>query len=96
MLINETDIPFITSDQPVINLMANYDDNALPSTGSILYYPISPNIAITVNDENKDQIQYLSEEEIIYYNEAISKASLHDIYANSKGVIENIKQSFVI
>ena len=45
MLINKTDVPFITTDNPAINLMHNYNSEAEPKE-LIIYYPISPTISI--------------------------------------------------
>ena len=46
---NETNIDFITCDQPMINLCADYKTNVAPEK-FIFYYPVSPKFAILVND----------------------------------------------
>lgn len=49
MLINDSDTPFITSDQPVVNIYpATSSDLTEPPTGSDLYYPISPRLAVVM------------------------------------------------
>lgn len=54
----------------------------------VFYYPISPNIAITVNDENcVDKIE-LSEGDVEKYNRIIIDASYELIIADNKSVLE--------
>ncbi|MBU1020265.1 MAG: DUF4238 domain-containing protein, partial [Firmicutes bacterium] len=43
---NKTNIPFITSDQPVINLDAKFNSDGTPPKTMKLYYPISPQTAL--------------------------------------------------
>ena len=88
LLINETDIPFITSDQPVINICANYQQLSEETKELILYYPISPNIAITINDENLEDEIKLNVEKVDEYNNAIINASYQYIFADRLEVIE--------
>lgn len=71
-MINETDIPFITSDQPVINLCANYKQLGEGTKELVFYYPISPN---TINDENSQDKIMLNIEKVDEYNNAIVNAS---------------------
>ncbi len=52
ILKNKTNVDFITCDQPVINLCADYKSNAAP-TELKFYYPISPKYALLVSDENE-------------------------------------------
>jgi hypothetical protein len=47
LLINDTDIPFITSDQPVINVHEHVNDFV------DLYYPISPKIAYWIGESRR-------------------------------------------
>ena len=42
LLQNDSDVPFITADQPIINLAANPTETE-PPTDWDLYYPLSPN-----------------------------------------------------
>lgn len=93
LLINKTDTPFITSDQPVINLKANYSDLGSQLTELIFYYPISPNIAITVNDDNKKNKKDVLQEEVEEYNLSMVKASYQYIFGNKKEFIEKYIKS---
>jgi hypothetical protein len=87
ILTNKTSIPFITSDQPVINLRADYQDLSNETTELVFYYPITPNIAITINDENTEDRANLSLQEVEYYNKAIVKSSHQNIFASNVEVI---------
>lgn len=89
ILTNATSHPFITSDQPVINLEADYQNLTEGTVDFIFYYPISPEIAITVNDKNKKDIINLSVSDVDIYNEKIFKASYESIYANNKEILEH-------
>lgn len=54
----------------------------------IFYYPISPKIAITVNDKNNTDRIELEIEEVDKYNKAMVKASYESIFANDENVIK--------
>lgn len=55
LLINETDTPFITSDQPVVNVHSALTDEikSLKNNEVDFYYPISPKIAYMINKSNR-------------------------------------------
>ncbi|WP_445398432.1 DUF4238 domain-containing protein [Zobellella sp. An-6] len=55
LLINDTDIPFITSDQPIVNVhQALTDEIKSPENHECdMYYPISPSVAYMVNKSNR-------------------------------------------
>ena len=85
LLINDTDAPFITGDQPVINTKGGDID---PDTGYVpsleLYYPISPKIAILIDPKygtNQNQESYVTEEEAKQYNDMIFHESHEQIFA---------------
>lgn len=86
LLINNTDIPLITSDQPVINLYANY--NKVEEVNKLVfYYPLSPNIAILINDDNSQDKIELDTNNVDYYNNAMVNSSYQYIFADSKNTI---------
>ncbi len=85
---NLTKRTFLTSDQPVINLKANYlsDDNPKEL---LLYYPISPSIAILINDSSNDKVINITDvPKIDYYNRYIISASFTELYSDSKDVLD--------
>jgi len=91
ILVNDTGTPFITSDQPVINLKANYQNLNEETNDLVFYYPISPNIAITVNDDNNNDKIMLNEQQVDVYNWAIVKSSYQNIFADRKDIFERYK-----
>ena len=45
-LANDTELGFITGDQPIVNLITSDDES--PPDDLVLYYPISPNLAVLI------------------------------------------------
>ena len=88
ILNNQTSTPFLTTDQPVINILADYQVITDMPRDIVLYYPLSPNIAITVNDANKECFIDLTETEVEKYNCLLAAASFELIFSNLKEVIE--------
>lgn len=87
LLVNDTETPFITCDQPVINLFADYQDISSETKNLIFYYPLSPRIAITVNDHNSEEKLTLNAADVEKYNDKIFRASYENVFANDKNVL---------
>ena len=88
ILINKTDVSFITSDQPVINLKADYKDLSQQPDKLVFYYPISPRVAMTINDGlYVKKIELTNAKEIYEYNDLINRAAYKMIFSNDKSVI---------
>lgn len=49
---NRTHLPFITGDQPVINLAHEREDSGSPEK-LVIYYPLSPDLAIVLGEVNE-------------------------------------------
>jgi hypothetical protein len=80
LLKNETKIPFITGDQPVINL--NFSEIQL-------YYPTSPKLALLFdNKDSKNKI--VSTKDVSFFNMKIKEMSENLLIANQKDVLEYI------
>lgn len=88
LLYNHTETPFVTSDQPIINVLADYQDINDEVEDIIFYYPISPEIAITVNDNNTEDKKQLTEAEVEKYNKMLIDASYEFVFANSEKTIK--------
>lgn len=86
VLRNNTQVPFITSDQPVINLKADYKSQE-DVKELIFYYPLSPAVAILLNDANRSTEIELTESEVNFYNEKIASASNEFIFSNDEQLI---------
>lgn len=86
---NNSNLHFITGDQPVISLKRN-DENSLD-----LYYPLTPDLAmIFTADELKFQSKYLviGDLEIQYYNHLIYSKSNTQIFGNAPEYLRNRKE----
>lgn len=85
LLLNDTNIPLITGDQPVVNIQAyGHFGTEIPEKTEF-YYPVSPSIAILVskNDFSKEgYYRKLSGEDVCFFNDAIIDASYEQIYSN--------------
>lgn len=92
---NDTEIPFITSDNPVINIhpsLAKLSRNEAPKNLD-LYFPISPRYAYMINestvyDELSDSIE---ETDVQKLNSLMARESDQTIYGNSKEILETVK-----
>ena len=91
LLKNDTDTPFITGDQPVINLKTDYS-NFDPPEELELYYPQTPNLALLLTDGSSlMSSEYLTEEDVVQLNNSIVSASYKQVYANEPKVLEQYK-----
>jgi len=83
---NDSDAPFITSDQPIINIYADYKNSATPNKLA-LYYPLTPNLAVLFHNEGQPEHNgeffVLNAEQVEAYNQMIISASLQQIYGNN-------------
>lgn len=86
LLKNKTNIPFITGDQPVINIKSEYDNT--PAKEIQLYYPISPKLALLF-DEKELFENPISVDDVLFYNEK-KQASEALIVGNKKETLENV------
>lgn len=90
---NKTELPFITSDQPVV-VKENFSTEAnekqqLPQ----LYYPISPTVAILINYANLETKVIISEKnKIDVCNKLIFDFSHEMIFSNDKEILEKLIQ----
>ena len=93
LLINKSNVPFITSDQPVINTKADYSDLSKEITELVFYYPISPQIAILLNDSVcGDKVELTTDDEVTAYNDLLFKASKKMIFSNVPDILEQYKK----
>lgn len=94
LLTNETEIPFITSDQPVINTFAEIittEKRKLKYDELEFYYPLSPKRAV-IQTEKKiyhgiDK-RNVSTEEVKKYNQMIYSEADRFVYASDKAMLE--------
>lgn len=90
---NRTCLPFITGDQPVVNLYQSHLSDKEP-TMLAFYYPITPWLAIIL-DEAKESSVYgdktISVEQVSQLNLKIFEASFLQVYGNSKEILTTLQ-----
>ena len=88
---NQTEIDFITSDQPLINVKGHIlRDNGVAQMD--LYYPLSPKIAILIHyQEQREKYQHLliEKEQIIAYNQQMFNSARDFIFAHNSAQLEH-------
>jgi len=92
MLENDTDTPFITGDQPVVNLFPSpYPDK--PPELLALYYPLSPSTALII-DEVEHRCGYtsgaISAEQVRTLNGRIRDASYRQLFGSSGEALQDL------
>ncbi len=89
---NNTGIPFITGDQPVINLFSSPQLTEAP-TLLTLYYPVTPWLAIVL-DEAKERCGYgtgvLSLDQVSKLNREMHAASFMQVFGHSREVLTSL------
>jgi Protein of unknown function (DUF4238) len=91
---NDTVVPFITSDQPVVNLRGNGE--APPESLSI-YYPISPRLALYLGEPDEASnvpFEAMTGEVATYLNLRIAKASHSQVYAQTPAPLTVLRGHF--
>ena len=85
---NETPIPFLASDQPVINL-----HNEQIKTIR-LYYPLSPRLAVVFYEDDAGEFRTVSElnvEKVEELNQAMFNRSYDQLYSNDKEYLSSFR-----
>jgi hypothetical protein len=85
LLKNGTAVPFISSDQPVINLNSHEDEELC------LYYPLSPKFALVYHADSErfpDARMSLSTLEVELYNFELYRRSDSQTYSNDRDYLE--------
>jgi hypothetical protein len=81
---NQTDVPFVTGDQPAINLKAN--GVGAPENLAI-YYPISPQLALVLGDADEASefpAEGLTPAQASMLNQKVFKASYKQVFAQTE------------
>lgn len=94
LLNNDTEVPFITSDSPCINIYASYiDPFELQGNDFEIYFPISPTLALLYtnrtgykNIENTE-ITLNNEKMILQFNASIKKLAKRYLYSNINSLL---------
>jgi hypothetical protein len=84
---NNTDLTFITGDQPVINLHGNRPH---PPTTLSLYYPLAPRHALILGEVDEDPVPStdgLARAQVLALNTKIVEASHSQVFGHSEASI---------
>lgn len=96
LLINQTSTPFITADQPIINVHQSLPDeiSGAPPQNGDFYYPISPNVAYIICDSRRFSpgIVHISEDEAREFNIKLAKSAHTHIFGNNKKALLPLQQ----
>ena len=92
---NNTTEPFITCDQPVFRLLNEKVDENGEVTDLELYYPISPQHAITIHFRNDQTEKYVRNNadkgQIGFFNQKVIKNADFYVFADSKEQLERLQ-----
>ena len=92
LLKNETDISFITSDCPCVNIYSSFIKDRLLQEHEIEFlFPLSPNLSILVTDKTcytTNNISIVQEKDIDIYNKTIINTAHRYVYSNSNNVLQ--------
>ena len=95
---NNTDLDFITSDCPVINIHESLGNTTLgkPQEALDLYFPISPKTAYIISSENKYNAlaTTIDEKTVKHLNTQITLNSHLSIYGTSREAIKNARSGY--
>lgn len=93
LVCNQTLVPFVTGDQPVINLDA--DGETGPELLSF-FYPLSPHLALYLSQPGSTEVQAFIDtaDKVMELNLRIASTSHSQIYAANAEVLEDLKERF--
>jgi hypothetical protein len=90
VLDNNTGTPFVTADQPIINLQHAHDGK--PPENFELYYPLSPWKAMLLLEATSERDRFpLTDVSVNAYNVMMVKSSHEQIFSNSEEYLNGIK-----
>lgn len=93
LLDNATTVPFVSADQPAINISVRPNDFTVPAKFE-LYYPLSPNKAMLLVEPDSQHYPgdvAISAERVHLYNLYIAAHAYRQVYSNSKEELEAIR-----
>lgn len=85
LLKNEAELNFIAGDQPCINIKANSTPAGEIPDRIALYYPVTPKLAILLQDEScVERVRSIKEQDVKKYNALMYANSHEQIFAQSE------------
>jgi hypothetical protein len=86
LLDNRTDTPFLTGDQPIINIHAIFEPGAPENLE--FFYPLSPQRAMLLLEACSDRSQSVTVEDVLRFNNLIARNSHEQVFSNSRECLE--------
>lgn len=96
LLENRTEVPFVTADQPVINVASSPTETKPPNELE-LYYPLSPTRAMLLVEPSSSHYPHdlsVSPMSVHVYNSHMAAHSYQQIYGSSRQVLESVRHDF--
>jgi hypothetical protein len=93
LLENHTEVPFVTGDQPVINIASSPKESKPPKKFE-LYYPLSPAKAMLLVEPSSANLPNnlsVSTMSVHVYNSHMAAHSYQQIYGSSRQVLESLR-----
>jgi hypothetical protein len=93
LLENHTDVPFVTADQPAINIALSTTDTNPPEKFE-LYYPLSPTKAMLLVDPSSKHLPSdlsLSVMSVHVYNSHMAAHAYQQIYGSTSQILEAVR-----
>jgi len=88
LLINDTGTPFITSDQPVINIHFGLVEGQPPPEETDLYYPVSPRVAYALCDSHRFSGVIAADLALVQeMNQRVARGADRCIYGSTRSII---------
>ncbi|MEQ9914610.1 DUF4238 domain-containing protein [Pectobacterium polaris] len=95
LLLNDTGLPFITSDHPVVNVHSCVSETELKAPENAdFYYPLSPRIAYIICDSKRfaSGKNYVDEATVHEFNSKVASQAMVHIIGNTEDAIQSFKK----
>lgn len=92
---NRTDVPFITGDQPIVNL---HGDGIRPPDELCFYYPVSPKLALILTEVDKEpafSTDSLNSGQVAFLNTKMLTACHSQVFGQTEAALISLKEHAV-
>jgi hypothetical protein len=92
LLDNDTQVPFVTGDQPIINYHATFGYGDVPEKLEY-FYPLSPKRAMVLLESARERSSVLSANEVQQFNKMMVVNSHGQVFGNSGRYLDELKMN---